>query len=307
MKKLLILCFAFVLSACNGQQKSEKITQIPLEKQVTYMLDLTMKVPHEVYINDILVAQKFRNSNAGIDLNPYILKNGKYVVKLRLLPFSQYNEKLISRKAIENTTLLFGTYIKDKESGKLIRSNVDKLLPITVPKTDVPYFEQEWEVEITELPYKLEGWSNGQDLRKWDQKELEKKVVAYYKKLWEILNNGEGEEYMDLWKKADSELFSYYYTTQERYLVLNENVKEDVEKNCKGTMIPLEDYEMKIYAEGKIVTLERKTHTKEFNNSSMDIKGWSPLISKGKISGAADYPVKLFLPKGSDDFVIIRM
>ena len=157
------------------------------------------------------------------------------------------------------------------------------------------------------MPYELEGWSKGQDLRKWDKKELEKKVVAYYQKLWRILNNGEGEKYVEVWKKADQELFSYYYTTQERYLKLVENTIEDVEEYCKGTMIPLEDYEMKLYAEGKLVCLERKTHTREFNNHSpLDIKGWSPLISKGEKSGAADYPVKLYLPEGSNEFVIIR-
>ncbi|WP_260393328.1 hypothetical protein [Riemerella anatipestifer] len=308
MKKLLTLFFVLVLSACNGQQKNKKITQIPLEKQITYALDITTNVPVIVYVNDIKASEYDMPLGTAIDLNPYLLKNGKCTIKLQIFPLFRKGDTLVTKKNIADCKLFFGTYIQDKESGKVIGyDNIyNHPLYITVPKTDVPYFEQEWEVEITELPYELEGWSSGQDLRKWDQKELEKKVVAYYKKLWEILNNGEGEKYMDLWKKADSELFSYYYTTQERYLVLNENVKEDVEKNCKGTMIPLEDYEMKIYAEGKIVTLERKTHTKEFNNSSMDIKGWSPLISKGKISGAADYPIKLFLPKGSDEFVIIR-
>ena len=72
-------------------------------------------------------------------------------------------------------------------------------------------------------------------------------------------------------------------------------------------MIPLEDYEMKLYAEGKLVCLERKTHTKEFNNKSpLDIKGWSPLILKGKKSGAGYYNVLLYLPQGSNEFVIIR-
>jgi len=72
-------------------------------------------------------------------------------------------------------------------------------------------------------------------------------------------------------------------------------------------MIPLEDYELKLYAEGKLVTLERKTHTKEFNNySPLDIKGWSPLISKGTTYGAAPYLILLYLPQGSDEFVIIR-
>ena len=207
---------------------------------------------------------------------------------------------------IEKSDISFDSYIRNKETDEILNYNSIPL-PIVAPKEDVPYFEQEWEVELTELPYELEGWSKGQDLRKWDKKELEKKVVAYYQKLWRILNNGEGEKYVEVWKKADQELFSYYYTTQERYLKLVENTIEDVEEYCKGTMIPLEDYEMKLYAEGKLVCLERKTHTREFNNySPLDIKGWSPLIRKGRKSGAEDFPVKLYLPEGSNEFVIIR-
>jgi len=240
-------------------------------------------------------------------MNPYILKNGKYKVKLRIFPAFKAGEKLIASKDIKNSNISFGSYIRNRETDEILNYE-DKPLPITAPTIDVPYFEQEWEVELTDLPYELEGWSKGQDLRKWDKKELEKKVVEYYQKLWRILNNGEGEKYVEVWKKADQELFSYYYTTQERYLKLVENTIEDVEEYCKGTMIPLEDYEMKLYAEGKLVCLERKTHTREFNNHSpLDIKGWSPLISKGEKSGAADYPVKLYLPEGSNEFVIIRM
>ena len=308
MKKVYLLAIAILLLNChNAQNTGEiKIQQIPLEKQITYMIDLSMRVPYELYINDIKADYDYVGGNSGVDMNPYILKNGKYKVKLRIFPAFKAGEKLIASKDIKNSNISFGSYIRNKETDEILNYE-DKLLPITAPTIDVPYFEQEWEVEITDLPYELEGWSKGQDLRKWDKKELEKKVVAYYQKLWRILNNGEGEKYVEVWKKADQELFSYYYTTQERYLKLVENTIEDVEEYCKGTMIPLEDYEMKLYAEGKLVCLERKTHTREFNNHSpLDIKGWSPLISKGEKSGAADYPVKLYLPEGSDEFVIIR-
>ena len=308
MKKVYLLAIAILLLNChNAQNTGEiKIQQIPLEKQITYMIDLSMRVPYELYINDIKADYDYVGGNSGVDMNPYILKNGKYKVKLRIFPAFKAGEKLIEFDDIEKSNISFGSYIRNRETDEILNYE-DKLLPITAPTIDVPYFEQEWEVEITELPYELEGWSKGQDLRKWDKKELEKKVVAYYQKLWRILNNGEGEKYVEVWKKADQELFSYYYTTQERYLKLVENTIEDVEEYCKGTMIPLEDYEMKLYAEGKLVCLERKTHTREFNNHSpLDIKGWSPLISKGEKSGAADYPVKLYLPEGSDEFVIIR-
>ena len=308
MKKVYLLAIAILMFNCHNAQNTGqmKIQQIPLEKQITYGISLSMRVPYELYINDIKADYDYVGANSGVDMNPYILKNGKYKVKLRIFPAFKAGEKLIASKDIKNSNISFGSYIRNKETDEILNYE-DKLLPITAPTIDVPYFEQEWEVEITKLPYELEGWSKGQDLRKWEKKELEKKVVAYYQKLWRILNNGEGEKYVEVWKKADQELFSYYYTTQERYLKLVENTIEDVEEYCKGTMIPLEDYEMKLYAEGKLVCLERKTHTKEFNNKSpLDIKGWSPLISKGEKSGAADYPVKLYLPEGSNEFVIIR-
>ena len=308
MKKILFIFTILLFNCHNAQNTGEmKIQQIPLEKQITYIIALSMRVPYELYINDIKADCDYVGANSGVDMNPYILKNGKYKVKLRIFPAFKAGEKLIASKDIKNSNISFGSYIRNKETDEILNYE-DKPLPITAPTIDVPYFEQEWEVELTDLPYELEGWSKGQDLRKWDKKELEKKVVEYYQKLWRILNNGEGEKYVEVWKKADQELFSYYYTTQERYLKLVENTIEDVEEYCKGTMIPLEDYEMKLYAEGKLVCLERKTHTREFNNHSpLDIKGWSPLISKGEKSGAADYPVKLYLPEGSNEFVIIRM
>jgi len=305
MKKAYLLTVIILLLNCNNTQKKMEIQQIPLEKQITYIIALSMRVPYELYINDIKADYDYVGANNGVDINPYVLKNGKYKVKLRIFPSFKAGG-LIASEDIKNSNISFGSYIRNRETDEILNYE-DKPLPITAPTIDVPYFEQEWEVEITELPYELEGWSNGQDLRKWDKDKLEKKVVAYYQKLWSILNNGDGKEFIRLWEKADKELFSYYYTTQERYLKLIENTIEDVERYCKGTMIPIEDYEMKIYAEGKLVCLERKNHTKEFNNHSpLDIKGWSPLISKGEISGAADYPIKLYLPQGSDEFVIIR-
>ena len=308
MKKILFIFTILLFNCHNAQNTGEmEIQQIPLEKQITYGISLSMRVPYELYINDIKADCDYVGANNGVDMNPYILKNGKYKVKLRIFPAFKAGEKLIEFDDIEKSNISFDSYIRNKETNEILNYNSIPL-PIVAPKEDVPYFEQEWEVELTELPYELEGWSKGQDLRKWDKKELEKKVVAYYQKLGRILNNGEGEKYVEVWKKADQELFSYYYTTQERYLKLVENTIEDVEEYCKGTMIPLEDYEMKLYAEGKLVCLERKTHTREFNNHSpLDIKGWSPLISKGEKSGAADYPVKLYLPEGSNEFVIIRM
>ena len=305
MKKILFIFIILLFNCHNTQNTGEmKIQQIPLEKQITYMIALSMRVPYELYINDIKADCDYVGANSGVDMNPYILKNGKYKVKLRIFPAFKAGKKLIEFDDIEKSNISFDSYIRNKETNKILNYNSIPL-PIVAPKEDVPYFEQEWDVELTELPYELEGWSKGQDLRKWDKDKLEKKVVAYYQKLWHILNNGEGERYMDLWKQADQELMFYDYETD--YDSIYKEESEEIKKNCTDNMIYLEDYEMKLYAEGKLVCLERKTHTREFNNySPLDIKGWSPLIRKGRKSGAEDFPVKLYLPEGSNEFVIIR-
>ena len=306
MKKILFIFIILLFNCHNAQNTGEmKIQQIPLEKQITYMIDITTNIPVIVYVNDIKASELNMPLGTAIDLNPYVLKNGKCKIKLQIFPLFRRGDTLVTVENIMRCNLFFGSYIRNKETDEILNYKADVALPIVAPKVDVPYFEQEWDVELTELPYELEGWSKGQDLRKWDKKELEKKVVAYYQKLWRILNNGEGERYMDLWKQADQELMFYDYETD--YDSIYKEESEEIKKNCTDNMIYLEDYEMKLYAEGKLVCLERKTHTREFNNySPLDIKGWSPLIRKGRKSGAEDFPVKLYLPEGSNEFVIIR-
>ena len=281
--------------------------QIPLEKQITYMIDITTNIPVIVYVNDIKASELNMPLGTAIDLNPYVLKNGKCKIKLQIFPLFRRGDTLVTVENIMRCNLFFGSYIRNKETDEILNYKADVALPIVAPKVDVPYFEQEWDVKLTELPYELEGWSKGQDLRKWDKKELEKKVVAFHQKIRKILNDGNSEEWMKLIQKRFDEVCIFDYLSEKRIEKDLEEIKEDVEEYSKGTMIPLEDYELKLYAEGKLVTLERKTHTKEFNNySPLDIKGWSPLISKGTIYGAAPYPILLYLPQGSDEFVIIR-
>ena len=304
MKKIHLLTVIILLLNCSNAQKKMEIQQIPLEKQITYGISLSMRVPYELYINDIKADYDYVGANNGVDINPYILKNGKYKVKLRVFPAFKAGKKLIEFDDIEKSNISFDSYIRNKETDEILNYNSIPL-PIVAPKEDVPYFEQEWDVELTELPYELEGWSKGQDLRKWDKKELEKKVVAYYQKLWKMLNDGDGERFMKLWEKADDENAIYDYDTE--IDEANKSEITDIKKHCVNRMIPLEDYEMKLYVEGRLVCLERKTHTREFNNYfPLDLKGWSPLVRKGQVRGGAEFPVKLYLPEGSNEFVIIR-
>ncbi|MBF8455556.1 hypothetical protein IV494_00035 [Kaistella sp. G5-32] len=284
-----------------------KIAAVPQSKQITYAIEAHSNIPIILYINDIKVSELNTPLNSTIDINPYILQNGTYKIKLVLNPVFRTADLTLSPNDINSVKLSFGSYFRNKKTDDISDYKMDKVLSINAPEGDVPYFEQEWELQVNDLPYQVEGWSKGQDLSKIDKKVLESKVVSFYEKLRTILNNGDGKSYDKLWTQADKELPLYNYSGIDQIAKLKSVTIDDVENNCKDTMVPLEDYELKLYGGGKLVALERKNHTMSFNNKSpLDIKGWSPLISKGELSGAADYPILLYLPQASRDFVIIR-
>lgn len=314
MKRTIYLLCICLLVNCNGQTENKKdettkYKEIPQEKQITYGLQLNMKLPYELYINDIKATYNYVGGNIGVDMNPYLLRNGKCKIRIKIFPSFKAGKIEMPIVDIQNSTILFGKYIRGKENGNIHDYNLDDFTKLNykLPNKPVPLFEQEWEIDIKELPYEVEGWSKGQDLRTLDQKQLEKNVVSFHEMLRKVLNDGKGSEWGKLTSKRFNEALVYDYVSSEQAKINFKENEDDVNQNCKNTMIPLEDYEMKLYEQGKIVSLERKTNTLSFNNEDpLDIKGWSPLIRKYKVSGGASYGVKLYLPQGSNEFVIIR-
>ncbi|WP_241485988.1 hypothetical protein [Chryseobacterium angstadtii] len=317
MKNLIFLFVVFLMNInCNGSKNKEKetdkigeemIQQTIKDKQITYTINATATIPVAIYFNDIKISEENTPLNSSVDVNGYALKNGKYKIKIQIFPVFRRGDTTVSPEDIKSCQFSFGSFVRDRETGDILNPKTYSQLSLKAPDSPVPYFEQEWEVEIKDLPYELEGWSKGQNLSKMDQKELEKKVVSFHQNVREILNKGNGNTWADLTKKRAAETAVFYYSTPEQSASsVNEN-KTNVEKYCTNMMIPLEDYEMKLYAGGQLVTLEKKSHTMEFNNKSpLDIKGWGALIRKGQKTGAADYRILLYLPEGSNDFVIIR-
>ncbi|WP_257621591.1 hypothetical protein [Chryseobacterium sp. NKUCC03_KSP] len=304
MNYLKYLFVLLIFLSCKGQNKDNLVS---LNKQITYAIDITAPIPVIIYFNDIKISEENTPLNSTLDVNGYALKNGKYKIKIQIFPIFRRGDKMINPEDIKGCLLKFGSYVRDKEKNDILDYQMNTDLSIKIPTQPVPYFKQEWEVEVKDLPYDLAGWSKGQDLSKMDKKVLEKRVASFHEKVREILNHGNGNQWADLTKKRAAETAVFYYSTPEQQATSVSENKTNVEKYCTNMMIPLEDYELKLYAGGKLATLERKNHTMEFNHKSpLDIKGWGALIRKGQKSGAADYRILLYLPEGSTEFVIIR-
>ncbi|WP_159283627.1 hypothetical protein [Tenacibaculum maritimum] len=280
--------------------------QIAKEKQYRYYIGLGVYLPFELYVNDILIKYGTTGVSSAVELNPWLLRNGTHKVTIKFFPDVGGHTVVNMGKEQLPYRIDFNKVVIN-ESRDIVKQEKAIKLPLLTKDEDLPYFEQSWDIEITDLPYVLEGWSNGQDLSKWDQEVLEKKVVAYYEKLRTILNDGDANtfNYFCLRRDKETNVFEYDYDLKAIAEEFEKNSK-GIREKCNGNMIPLEDYKMKVYGKNnQLVTLERNATNGFRSHMGTNIKYMSPIMFdyEGAIRG---YPVKLYLPKGSDEFVIIR-
>ncbi|WP_326983146.1 hypothetical protein VUJ46_00945 [Chryseobacterium sp. MYb264] len=287
----------------------EIVNKIPAEKRISYAVHVNALTPYELYLDDILIDFFYEdNMNNTTELNPYLLENGKHKLKIRYLPtvkdmFSKkglLDPRDIYTREDSRWHVFFVKLNKDPNVPLGYTNEIDygsSELKIIPPPSQVPYWEQEWELDIKDLPYKLKGWSESEDLSKMDKDQLKKEVVAYYEKQRNLLNNGSINEFLKLSSKQDEELDICTYTTPEQSRIdYDENV-ELMSKLCPNNMQPMDNYTMKLYANGKLVSLE-------IPNGKY--KSWSALMSKTPKGRVNEWSIKLHKPKGSKDFEIIR-
>lgn len=314
MKKIIYFLSICLLVNCDGQSKKtnteinqqqienemSNYKEIPQEKQIRYILNVKLHdiKDYEVFINGVKLYNKYDTGVLTI-LNQYLLKNGNARIKLK---FKRENNLDIDDSFLDSKfrKLEFGSFWEDKNGEP--HDVVSTVLPFRKLEKPVKEFEQEWNVAIDKLPYELKGWSNSKVFKPEDSLVIEKKVVAFYKNLWNVLNSGNTEEWMKLVEKRRQDTYTFEYTPIENVSKSKEKSKEDLLKN-KGKMFPLEDYKLVISEDGKLLHLERtgKISLPIKLHASSKAKGYSPLIG---VEGG--FFVRLHMPEGSNEFEIIR-
>lgn len=282
-------------------------TSIEKDKQITYAVHVNSLTPYELYLDDILVDYFYGdNQSKTIELNPYLLSNGIHKLKIKFLPSNNnvFSKKgLLSPKDIylNNDTrwhLFFVKLNKDKDKPLGYSNEIDyknNELKITPPTEELPYWEQSWDLDIKELPYKLKGWSESEDLSKIDSNQLEKEVLSFFENQRTLLNEGRVEDYLNLGKKKDEEIIIATYDNN-RSWYNSEERKENILR-AKGDMLPLDNYKLELFANGRLVTLKV---------ASGQYKNWSALLSKSEKGRVSGWGILIHKPKGSSQFEIIR-
>jgi hypothetical protein len=326
MKKLIATFSLAVLFTACGQEKRQSInintmnTNYPEINANNFEQRLSNAVKHyekepmyymrinkinclvEILINDYPVHFDYKLSNYAtpIKFNYAILKSGEQKLTYRLYPIGnlikeEYGEGDTVTTLSDNTSISIAIIKMDNKGQKRLEDEeiIMKHTSLNDTKgnfiaTGKPYYEFTFPFNAF-VPYKNEGWIEGQDLTKLDQKLLEEKALEFY--------NGYGKIYLNHDKDALAKVkfgddrygsISLYLTTSE----IQKMWKEDLEGLDDSNIIikPLEKYKMSFFGNGKIVSLLLKSLDHKYREAGALIIDSDEATFMPRI--------QLYLPKG---------
>ena len=318
MKKAVLTLF-LLLSLQSFSQKT-MITQNPnitadnlveeIAKQVKHYPSEPQYVMHyfngvcnfEIYINDFKVVKSFNNESFKTSkrINPFLLSKNNQL-KIILYP----------RDSVNKLNLQAGLDLKVNSYENTDRFSIEKqqsnLFIYQTPEDEngffkyagKEYFEQTVTFTLPEVPYKIEGWKDSQDLRNFDKKLLEQKVLQAYQMIQKSFKERDLDKIAQFsYNKMKDQAIAQYFDEEEVQEGWEELISIAGADNLE--FFPLENYELVFYGEGRLVGLKSKKKDKGF-------RGASALLCKFKREGksvGAELDYLLHIPKGKTEFEI---
>ena len=310
------------------EKLQEKITnmQNPDINSKNFVSKLTEKVKHyskepiyymrlskancviEVLVNDYPLYENYELSNTAspIEINHGILKGGVQKLTYRLYPTGDLMKENYGDDEPTVTTLtdLTSVNIKiiqmDNKGEKKFKDEV--LVMEHISQNDKsgnfiasgkPYYEYTFEFNA-EVPYELEGWTNGQDLTKLDQKLVEKKALEFHNTYQKIYENQDADALAKIrFGKEVITCQAYFKNSLDIKEIWNEYLGFLNAKNKE--FIPLNNYKKVIYGDGKIIVLLQKSLEKRYRGLSAMLYTYLDSDNEKSFYSSA---VFLYLPKG---------
>ena len=257
----------------------------------------------ELYINDILAYKNYGEGggSSSFTINPYLLNFSNQTIKLRMYATEEFGEFL------NNSAVKLGIGSYDNQNEFAIEKRQSNLFIYQTPEDEngffkyagKEYFEQTVTFTLPEVPYKIEGWKDSQDLRNFDKKLLEQKVLQAYQMIQKSFKERDLDGIAQFsFNKMKDQAIAQYFDEEEVQEGWEELISIAGADNLE--FFPLENYELVFYGEGRLVGLKSKKKDKGF-------RGASALLCKFKREGkwvGAELDYLLHIPKGKTEFEI---
>ena len=256
----------------------------------------------EIYINDFKVVKSFNNESFKTSerINPFLLSKNNQL-KIILYP----------RDSVNKLDLQAGLNLKVNSYENTDRFSIEKqqsnLFIYQTPEDEngffkyagKEYFEQTVAFTLPDVPYKIEGWKDSQDLRNFDKKLLEQKLLQAYQMIQKSFKERDLDKIAQFsYNKMKDQAIAQYFDEEEVQEGWEELISIAGADNLE--FYPLENYELVFYGEGRLVGLKSKKKDKGF-------RGSSALLCKFKREGkwvGAELDYLLHIPKGKTEFEI---
>jgi len=284
------------------------------EREPLYQLDIQSVYNFRVLVNGNPVYSNFDKipGTAKVNINSSILKSGKQSIEIELYPGYDNNgvQKLYLGNG-ENFVL------------KVEKTGWNKDGSLQTPEEVVEFRNDDQEIDYSKLaeyktkisfnasvPYNLTGWENGEDLSKLNQKELETKVVSFYKNMASAFKEKNYDYLNTVFLNADNEWYQAEYfpkdviakfqSTKGRKAKSVSTTKAESDAYSQ-TIYSIENYVMKFYGNNRMVRLEPK----EGVNRGESLLGYED-IDKSGMNRKTFIDMLLYIPKGTQSLQIIR-
>jgi hypothetical protein len=264
----------------------------------------------EVFINDMPIFKDFKIMGvSGFEINPFVFKSGKQKVVYKMYPANKSD--FGNFKTLRDNTYLeldlvsydFKKQDADDVEYSFYKSPMDTVVTEGFSEQKCvargkEYYEGSFEIDVN-VPYVLnKPFEKGKDLRKMDKKELEAKVLIYYKKLSQIYTNKEMDNIARL---------NYDNFANEFYALYEKD--EEIEKTWKGIMKkvnsssfemqPIENYKIQFFGDGKLVSLISKSEIPHLRQNSAL---WAKYKNDDGDLSALKIKTYLYIPEGETEF-----
>ncbi|KIO51842.1 hypothetical protein [Flavobacterium hibernum] len=257
MKNMILIgLLIFNIASCQKKENDTQKKIININKmtyQPIYTLKISVANPYETYVNDMPLEIDYQagSTNNELPINNYILKSGIQEIKIVLLP--DEGKKIVDRLGINYVAVKIYKYPRGLDYTGENRVELIKEINLRDLK-ESPLLVKTFQIDI-DVPYNLQGWSESVDLKKENQKELNNELVNKFNEFRDLLKIHDVKSFLSKTEKSEKDLNEALFLSQEEIKSDLNDLSADI-KNIID-VYPIENYEIKFYGNGRIITLLR--------------------------------------------------
>lgn len=256
----------------------------------------------EIFVNDRKVVKSFNNESfsTGNEINPYLL-DGTNTLKVVLYPREdqgKFNDQTVFDLKVESYENTDRFSVEKQQDSLFVYSN-PKNKDHLFEGSGKERFEEIMNFKLAEVPYRINGWKDSQDLRDFDKKILEAKVLEAYKMIQSAFKAKDLDKIARFsYNKIKDQAISQYFDQDEVQDAWEKLTNIVHAENL--TFIPIDHYELVFYGDGKLIGLKSTKREKGYREASALM--YTSNKNEKLIESELDY--LLHIPKGKTAFEI---